>query len=129
MTRVTAKQFIRSLTDQSYLNIFPRAARYKIHRDYGRGCNRLFHTLHDLWKRSFKFGLIQLYRHVASPQKSGSLLCIGQLIVFKAFSIANSKCRPRATLFIHQRQEQARVEAATEKNSDRDVAEQMASNW
>ena len=128
MPLVAAEQFVRSLADQGYFDILPRALRDKIHRDDGRSRNRFFQTFHDLWKRSFKFGLVKLHRHMPSAQKGGCLRCIGQLVIFEALSVADGVCRPRAALLIHQRQEQARVKAAAEKDSDRHVAEQMTLN-
>src|ERR1700730_15334889 len=101
MPFVAAEQFIRSLADQSHLDILSRALRDKIHRDDGRSRNWLFQTFHDFWKRWFEFGPVKLYRHMASAQKSGCLPCIGQLVVFKGLSVPYGVGRPRAALFVH----------------------------
>src|SRR5437773_252235 len=101
MPFVAAEQFVRPLADQSHLDILSRALRDEIHRDNGRSRNWLLETFHDFWKRSFKFGPVELYRHVASAQKSGRLLCIGQLVVFEGLAVTYRVCRPRAALFVH----------------------------
>src|SRR5712692_5417569 len=112
MPFVTAEEFVRPLTDQRDFDILARASRDEIHRNNGRSCNGLLQTFHDLWKRSFEFGPVKLYRDMTSTQKSGRLLCIGQLVVFEGLSITYRVSWPGTALFIHQRQEQARVKSA-----------------
>src|SRR5438552_5548279 len=107
MPFVASEQFVRSLTDQGYFDIPSRALRDEIHRDDGGSRDWLFQTFHDLWKRSFEFGPVKLDRHMARAQKSGCLLCIGQLVILEGFSVPYGVGRPRAALFVHQRQEQA----------------------
>src|SRR5258708_26585429 len=107
MPFVAAEQFVRSLTDQGNLHVLARALRDEVHRDNRRSRDWLFQTFHDLWKRSFEFGPVKLYRHMASAQKNGRLLCIRQLVVFEALSVAHRIGRPRAAFFVHQRQEPA----------------------
>src|SRR6266403_605191 len=124
MPFVAAEQLVRSLADQSHLDILARALRDEIHRDDGGSRDWLFQTFHDLWKRSFEFGLVKLHRHMASSQKSGCLLGIRQLVIFESLAVTDSVCWPRAALFIHQRQEKARIKPPAEKNSDRHDAEE-----
>src|SRR6266853_4562449 len=122
---VAAEQFVRSLADQSHLDVLSRALRDEIHRDDGGSRDWLFQTFHDLWKRSFEFGPVKLYRHMASAQKNGCLLCIRQLVIFESLAVTHSVCGPRAALFIHQRQEKARIKPPAEENPDRYVAEEV----
>ena len=128
MPFVAAEQFVRPLSDQGHFNVLSRALRDEIHRDNGGSRNWFLETFHDLWKRSFKFGPIEPYWDVASAQKSGRLFCIGQLVVFERLSVTYRVCGPGTALFIHQRQEQSRVESAAQKDSDWHVAKKMPSN-
>src|SRR6267378_1636170 len=73
MPLVAAKQFVRSLANEGNFNILSRALRDEIHRDDGRCCNWFFKAFHDLWKRSFEFGLIKLHRYVPGAEKRSSL--------------------------------------------------------
>src|SRR6266446_1274057 len=105
MPFVAAEQFVRSLTDQRDFDILARTSRDEIHRNNRRSRDWLLQTFHDLWKRSFEFDPVKLYRDVASAQKSGRLLCIGQFVIGESFAIAYGVGRPGAALFVHQRQE------------------------
>src|SRR6266566_318244 len=105
MPFVAAEQFVRPLADQGHFHILARTLGHEIHRNNRRSRDGLFQTFHDLWKRSLEFDLVESYRHVASAQKSGRLLCIRQLVIVEGLSITYRVGRPGAALFIHQRQE------------------------
>ena len=73
------------------------------------GSSRAFH---DFRKSAFKLGPVELYRYMPRAEKGGCLGGIGQFVVFEALSVAYRVGRPRPALFVHQRQEQARVKTA-----------------
>ena len=50
---------------------------------------------------------------MARAQKSGCLLRVGQFVIFETLTVADAVGQPWATLFVHERQQQARVEPAT----------------
>ena len=60
-----------------------------------------------------KFCSIQLDRDVPCAQHSGGVGCIHQFVGVERSTIADRISRPWATLFVHERQQQARVEPAT----------------
>ena len=71
---------------------------------------------------------VKLDRYMPRAEESGCFGRVRQLVIFERLSVADGVSRPGPALFVHQRQEQARVKPAAKKYSNRNIAQEMASH-
>src|SRR5205085_11186927 len=128
MSAISAKQFIRSLSDQRHFDILSGSLTNKIHWNNRRCSDRFLKTSHNLWERFFKCRLRQDDGSVNRRQLTRRFGAIGQLIVSVACAVSHGIRGPGLSIQIHESQQQPRINSTAEEQANGHITDKMSFN-
>ncbi len=126
MPLITSEQLVRPLPHQANLYVLASALTHKVHRYNRRSRNRLLQTPDDVAQLPLKHRAADSDARVLRFQNPRRLFRIGQFIVSEALAVADRKRMPVRSILVHQCEQKSRVNAAAQKQPQRNVADQLA---
>src|SRR5271169_6749613 len=112
MTTISAKQFVRPLTDKCHFDVLAGSLTYEIHWNDRGSRDRLLQCGHNFWQRLFEDRPGDANGRVVGSQDASSLFTVCQFVISIARAISHRVRRPRTSVEIHQPKQQSGIDAA-----------------